>query len=101
MMTNGATYLSDVGLMRIDMVMTLLGNFSERPVTPYALGIDGSFVIIYLNGFAMAGRTVNGFSLMYICKTSSARDYSCLLWLKSVLPRRLCLGNGACRCQDG
>ena len=71
MMTNSATYLSDVGLMRIDMVMTLLGNFSERPVTPYALGIDSSLVIIYLHGFAMAGCTVNSFSLMDVCKTSS------------------------------
>jgi hypothetical protein len=99
--TNSATYLSDVSLMRIDMVMTLLGNFSERPVTPYTLGIDGSFVVIYFHGFAMAGRTVNCFSLMDVYKTSSARDYSCLLWLKSFLPSRLRLGNRACRCQDG
>jgi hypothetical protein len=94
-MTNSATYLSDVGLLRIDMVMALLGDFSERPVTPCALGIDSSLVIVYLHGFAMTGCTVNIFSLMDICKTSSARDYSCLLRLKSVLARRLCLGNRA------
>jgi hypothetical protein len=64
MMTNSTTYLSDVGLVRINIVMTLLGNFSERPVTPYALGIDSSLVVINFHGFAMAGCTVNGFSLM-------------------------------------
>jgi hypothetical protein len=94
-MTNSATYLSDVGLMRIDMVMTLLGNFSKRPMTQYALGIDNSFVVIYLHSFAMAGCTVNSFSLMDICKTSSTRDDGCLLRLKSVLARWLCLGNRA------
>jgi hypothetical protein len=55
MMTNRATYLPDVGFMGIDMVMTLLGDFSQRTVTPYALGVDGGLVIIYLHGFAMAG----------------------------------------------
>jgi hypothetical protein len=65
-MTDNATYLSDVGLMRIDMVMTLLGNFSESPVTPYTLGIDSSLVIVYLHGFSMTGCTVNSFSLMDI-----------------------------------
>jgi uncharacterized membrane protein YuzA (DUF378 family) len=66
MMTNSTTYLSDVGLMRINIVMALLGNFSEWTVTPYALGIDSSFVIVYLHGFAMTGCTVNSFSLMDI-----------------------------------
>jgi uncharacterized membrane protein YuzA (DUF378 family) len=88
-MADGAVYLSDVGFVRIDIVMALLGNFSERTMTPYTLGIDSSLVIVDLHGFTMTGRTVNGFSCMDICKAPTCCFHSCLFWLKSVLPSRL------------
>jgi hypothetical protein len=88
-MADGAVYLSDVGFVRIDVALGLLGNFSERSVTPYTLGIDSSLVIVYFHGFTMAGSTVNRFRLMNVCKATARCFHSCLFWLKSVLPSRL------------
>jgi hypothetical protein len=52
-MTYGATHLADMGLMGVDMAFVLLGNFSKRTVTAYALGIDGSLVIVHFHCFSM------------------------------------------------
>jgi hypothetical protein len=96
----GAANLPYVGLVGINVALIPLGNFSEGPVTAYALCIDSILIVIYLHGFAMAGSAVNCLGLVNVRKAPSDGFYRCLFGLECILTPGLCLGGGASRCQE-
>jgi hypothetical protein len=48
-MTYCTVYVTDMGIMGVDVAFVFLGNFSKRAVAAYALGIDSGLIIVHFH----------------------------------------------------